>query len=389
MALSNHFSFLSFWRRALRSFFFIRLLAFRLSADVPFCSVCMPSIGLVDLADSAVSCISAVAPVSLVCVPSIGLVDLTDSAFCVVLGLVPSQQAPMNCFDHLPSSPSEVQSQCIHFLRWLHFTDHSFLSLILIPHTVHSYPFFGPGLTSMSWCSLIRINSDLCLGPGLVTNACSFPHQSAILLGLKVEVCLTVLLTLKTPPGPNPPLVGLFFARALRHSALFPNSPLPNLTHHKFQVLLRHRGQSLSHQSLKSGRGVAQAKGHPLPLVQPQFTCEFGLFSVLLPQRDLPEGRTQVQCGEELGVAKFREALVYSRYRIRIFHCHCIQVKKVATEPKLPPFLLGHDYPASPRRFRGFYHVVFEQHFFLRSTSFPYMRRHSSCAFPMRNGPLF
>ena len=48
---------------------------------------------------------------------------------------------------------------------------------------------------------------DLCLGPGLVTNACTFPQQSAILLGLKVEVCPTVLLTLKTPPGPSPPLV--------------------------------------------------------------------------------------------------------------------------------------------------------------------------------------
>ena len=227
MALSNHFSFLSFWRRALWSFFFIRLLAFRLSADVPFCSVC---IGLVDLAGSAVSCISAVAPVSSVCVPSIGLVDLTDSAFCVAFGLVPSQQVPMNCFDHRPSSPSEVQSQCIHFLQWLHFTDHSFFSLILIPHNVHSYPFFRPGLTSMSWCNFIRIHSDLCLGLGLVTNACNFPHQSAIQLGLKVEVCLTMLLTLKTPLGPSPPPDRTVLCSCPEALRAFPQlaSPQPN-----------------------------------------------------------------------------------------------------------------------------------------------------------------
>ena len=92
-----------------------------------------------------------------------------------------------------------------------------------------------------------------------------------------------------------------------------------HVTHHKVLVLLRHSRQSLSHQSLKSGRCVAQAEGYPLPLVQPQFTYESGLLSVLLSQRDLPEGRTQTQCGEELGVTKFRKALVYSRYRVRSF----------------------------------------------------------------------
>ena len=112
------------------------------------------------------------------------------------------------------------------------------------------------------------------------------------------------------------------------------------VTHQKILVLLRHSGQSLSHQSLKSGRCVAQAEGHPLPLVQPQLTCESGLLSVPLPQRDLPEGKTQVQCGEELGVTKFREALVYSRYRLRIFCCHRVQIAKVTTEPK-PPFFFA------------------------------------------------
>ena len=87
---------------------------------------------------------------------------------------------------------------------------------------------------------------------------------------------------------------------------------------------------------MKSGRCVSQAEGHPLPLVQPQLTRDFGLFSILLPQRDLPEGRTQVQCGEELGISKFREALVYSRYRVRIFHRYRVQVTKVASKPKLP-----------------------------------------------------
>ena len=113
-----------------------------------------------------------------------------------------------------------------------------------------------------------------------------------------------------------------------------------HVTHHKVPVLLRHTGQSLRHQSLKSVRCVAQAEGHPLPLVQPQFKCESGLLSVLLPQRDLPEGRNQVQSGEELGVTKFREALVYSRNWVRIFCCHCVQVTKFATKPKLAPSCL-------------------------------------------------
>ena len=87
-----------------------------------------------------------------------------------------------------------------------------------------------------------------------------------------------------------------------------------------------------SHQSLKSGRCIAQAKGHPLPLVQPQFARESGFLSILLPQRDLPEGRTQVQCGEGLGITKLREALVYSRYRVRMFYRHRAQIAKVATK---------------------------------------------------------
>ena len=115
------------------------------------------------------------------------------------------------------------------------------------------------------------------------------------------------------------------------------------VAHQKIPVLLPYSGQSLSHQSLKERCGVAQAKGHPLLLVQPQFTCESGLFSVLLPQRDLPEGRAQVQCCEELGIAKFREALIYPWYRVSIFYCYCVQVTKVATKPKLPPFLFGHE----------------------------------------------
>ena len=122
---------------------------------------------------------------------------------------------------------------------------------------------------------------------------------------------------------------------------------LIHVTHHEIPVLLGHSGQSLSHQSLKSGRCIAQAKGHPLPLVQSQLARESGFLSVLLPQRDLPEGRTQVQCGEELGSTKLREALVYSRYRIRIFYRYRVQVTKVATKPKLPPLSFS---PLLPRK---------------------------------------
>ena len=127
-----------------------------------------------------------------------------------------------------------------------------------------------------------------------------------------------------------------------------------HVTHHKIPVLICHSGQSLSHQSLKRGRCVAQAEGHPLPLVQSQFTRESGLFSILLPQRDLPEGRTQVQCGEELGITKFREALVYLRYRVRIFYRHRVQVAKFATKPKLPLSFL----PLPPRMTMVFSRVL-------------------------------
>ena len=128
----------------------------------------------------------------------------------------------------------------------------------------------------------------------------------------------------------------------------------PRHPHNPSKVpVLRYSGQSLSQQSLKSHRCVAQAKGHPRPLVKPQFICESGLFSVLFPQRYLSEKRTQVQCGEELGVTKFREALVYSRYWVCIFYYHCVQVTKVATEPKLPPFFLAMTTPQAQGDFEG------------------------------------
>ena len=126
-----------------------------------------------------------------------------------------------------------------------------------------------------------------------------------------------------------------------------------HVTHHKVPVLLRHSGQNLSHQSLKSGCCVAQAEGHPFPLVQPQITCKSVLLSFLLSQRDLPEGRTQVKSGEELGVTKLRESFVYSRYRVRIFYCHRVQVTKVATEPKLSPFFFAMTNPQAHGNFEG------------------------------------
>ena len=105
-----------------------------------------------------------------------------------------------------------------------------------------------------------------------------------------------------------------------------------NVTHHEIHVLLGDCGQSLSHQSLKSSRCNAQAEGHTLPLVT-QLICTRIRFSlILLPQRDLREGRTQVQCCEELGITKFGEALVYSRYRVCIFYRHRVQLAKIATK---------------------------------------------------------
>ena len=126
-----------------------------------------------------------------------------------------------------------------------------------------------------------------------------------------------------------------------------------HVTHHEIPVLLGHSGQSLSHQSLKSGRCIAQVEGHPLPLVQSQFACESSFLSILLPQRDLPEGRTQVQCGEELGITKLREALVYSRYRVRIFYRYRVQVTNVATILKLPPFFFAITTPQAHGDFEG------------------------------------
>ena len=111
------------------------------------------------------------------------------------------------------------------------------------------------------------------------------------------------------------------------------------VTNHKIPVFLRYFGQNLSHQSLKSRRGVAQAKGHPLPLVQPQFTCESSLLSVLLPQRDLPEGRTEVHVVKNLASPCFESLSSPRGIGYASFFCHCVQVTKVATKPKLPPFL--------------------------------------------------
>ena len=126
-----------------------------------------------------------------------------------------------------------------------------------------------------------------------------------------------------------------------------------HVTYHEIPVLLSHSGQSLSHQSFKSGRCIAQADGHPLPLVQTQFARESVLFSILFPQRDLPEGRTQVQGCEELGITKCREDLVYSRYRVRIFYRYRVQVKKVATKHKLPPFFFAITTPQAHGDFEG------------------------------------
>ena len=78
-----------------------------------------------------------------------------------------------------------------------------------------------------------------------------------------------------------------------------------HVAHQEIPVLFGHSCQSLSHQPLKGCRCIAQAEGHPLPLLQPQFACESGFLPVLLSQRNLPEGRTQVQCGEELCITKF------------------------------------------------------------------------------------
>ena len=96
---------------------------------------------------------------------------------------------------------------------------------------------------------------------------------------------------------------------------------------HEILVLLRYPGQILSQQSLKVRRGLAQAKGHPVPQEQTQFTCKCSLLSVLITQRNLPEGRTQIQCSENF----FRDALVYAWNWVSVLYGHRVQVTIMVT----------------------------------------------------------
>ena len=105
-----------------------------------------------------------------------------------------------------------------------------------------------------------------------------------------------------------------------------------HIAHHKIPILFCYVCQSLSHPSLKGCCRIAQAKRHPLPLVQALLTSKSGLFSVTFPQENLPEDRTQVQCREKLVIAKFREALVYAWYWVSVLYGQRVHVAKVAAE---------------------------------------------------------
>ena len=60
-----------------------------------------------------------------------------------------------------------------------------------------------------------------------------------------------------------------------------------------------------------------------------------------------------MQCCEEFGITKFGEALVYPRYRVRIFYRHRVQVTKVATKPKLPLCFFAITTPQAHGNFEG------------------------------------
>ena len=129
-------------------------------------------------------------------------------------------------------------------------------------------------------------------------------------------------------------------------------------------------GCCYDYQSLKRGRCVAQAEGHPLPLVQPQFTCKSGLLSVLLPQRDLPEGRTQVQSGEELASPSFERLSSIRGIGYASFIVTAFKKRKSQQNLSCPPFFFATTTPQA--------HCDFEESIMSSSSNISISARHAS-----------
>ena len=124
---------------------------------------------------------------------------------------------------------------------------------------------------------------------------------------------------------------------------------------------------------MTSGRCIAQAEGHPLPLVQSQFARESGFLSLSFFRR----GTCQKAEPKSNVVKNLASPSLDRLSSIRGIGYASLIVTSVSSNRKsqqnlsCPPFFSRHYYPASPRRFRGFYHVVFKQHFYFRSATLP------------------
>ena len=81
-------------------------------------------------------------------------------------------------------------------------------------------------------------------------------------------------------------------------------------------------------------------------------------------------------------MSQFWGALVYAWCWVGVLYGHRVQVAKITNESKLSPFLLAMSTPQAQSDLEV-YHVVFEQHFYLRWVLFRFMWCRSPCALPL------
>ncbi|KRZ49531.1 hypothetical protein T02_7221 [Trichinella nativa] len=91
--------------------------------------------------------------------------------------------------------------------------------------------------------------------------------------------------------------------------------------------------QDCLHEPLKSGRCVAQSKGHHFELVQPKGGGESRLLPILLFDLNLPVSAYQVQGRKPLCTRQRVQSVVDPQERVSILPCEVVQLPVIDTEP--------------------------------------------------------
>jgi hypothetical protein len=108
--------------------------------------------------------------------------------------------------------------------------------------------------------------------------------------------------------------------------------------------MMEERTKDMIHETLKSGGGITQAKGHDQELIVTLMSSKGSLGDVFLFHMYLVVARTKIKFCKVLSTTQFIQKVINDRNGKFVFDCEFVEGTKIRTHVPSAFFLEYHDY---------------------------------------------